>query len=592
MSQRVFRAARWCVLAILAFCVLWGCTSAPIELYTINLYHEPMQADWVQVVDGTAVPLADLQEITPVQAGETLVLETTLAQVLDDTVFIFFSKNQEVRIFLDDALVYEFVIQDGFASLQTPGNEWNEVFLSDEMSGATLRIELTSQFDYYSNLLYDFYMVHYNDMLSLQLEWLWLRIAAGMFLFAVALFSYIKGGLWYGTETRRFAMRMGDFYMTLSLWVFANAGALDLIFRRPVVSHLIEMVAIRLVPVMAYLFVRNILSRKYRMYDAIGWLVFANLLGSVILQFCFGVPLLSTLWVTHVILVFGVLLDFGIVVWHLYRTRNTKAERNYLFICTPILFASALLEVWRFYALPAKDAWISAYIAVAYLLYAIISHLIMTHRSAGLDRGRIALETNYNKLQNTTLMRQINAHFFFNTLNGISAQCKSDPEQADETVNLLAKYMRHYMYFVNTTTPIHFVNELDLMRVYLSIEQTRFKGSFSVTIDTPFTDFDLPALSIQPIVENAVMHGLRQCERYGEIIITSEKQGKNAVVTVRDNGVGFDTGALDDAESIALHHIRTQLADMVGGTLEIESNVGKGTKATVTIPLGKHAYIY
>jgi sensor histidine kinase YesM len=95
----------------------------------------------------------------------------------------------------------------------------------------------------------------------------------------------------------------------------------------------------------------------------------------------------------------------------------------------------------------------------------------------------------------------------------------------------------------------------------------------------------LPALSIQPIVENAIKHGLMPLDRGGSVRVTSWETPSAYCVSIEDDGVGFDTNILlDERKHIGLQNIRKRLEAMVGGSLTIESTIGKGTKVQLSIP--------
>ena len=119
---------------------------------------------------------------------------------------------------------------------------------------------------------------------------------------------------------------------------------------------------------------------------------------------------------------------------------------------------------------------------------------------------------------------------------------------------------------------------------YVSIENVRFPDmTFSFEMESE--DFSIPALTVQPIVENAIKHGLMKLPSGGTIRVVSYETEKAFCISVEDDGVGFDTTALlDDRKHVGLRNIRERLKVMVNGTLEIESTVGVGTKVTVTIP--------
>ncbi len=186
--------------------------------------------------------------------------------------------------------------------------------------------------------------------------------------------------------------------------------------------------------------------------------------------------------------------------------------------------------------------------------------------------------------KNTVLVHQIKAHFFFNTLNTISALCKKDAGKADKAIQTFAAYMRSYMYLITEEQNIPFEQELSMVRSSLEIERMRFPDSFTYTLDLKCRDFELPPLSIQPIVENALLHGLRRTGHHGQLRIATEQIGDMIYITVEDDGRGFDTAILKGSKSIGLKNMAERVKLMAGGTLSIESERGKGTCAVIAIP--------
>lgn len=187
--------------------------------------------------------------------------------------------------------------------------------------------------------------------------------------------------------------------------------------------------------------------------------------------------------------------------------------------------------------------------------------------------------------ENTVLVHQIRAHFFFNTLNTISALCKQDAAKADQAIKTFAAYMRSYMYLITEEENIPFAQELSLIKSSLEIEHLRFPNSFSYHLDLNYLDFDLPPLSLQPIVENALMHGLRKTGHHGKLRISTEKHGDMVHIIVADNGKGFDTAILETNKSIGLKNLTKRVNLMAGGTISLESALNKGTKVTIVLPI-------
>ena len=126
--------------------------------------------------------------------------------------------------------------------------------------------------------------------------------------------------------------------------------------------------------------------------------------------------------------------------------------------------------------------------------------------------------------------------------------------------------------------------EMEHVQYYISIESVRFPDmTFVFQMDSH--DFHIPALTIQPIVENAIKHGLMKLTKGGTIRVVSYETDTHYCVCVEDNGVGFDTNELlDERKHVGIRNIRERLKAMVNGSLEIESAVGTGTKVLITIP--------
>ncbi|MFI3228239.1 MAG: histidine kinase [Clostridia bacterium] len=187
--------------------------------------------------------------------------------------------------------------------------------------------------------------------------------------------------------------------------------------------------------------------------------------------------------------------------------------------------------------------------------------------------------------ENTKLVYQIKAHFFFNTLNTISALCKQDASKADKAIVTFASFMRSYMYLINEGQNIPFEQELSLVKSSLAIEKMRFPDSFTYDFDLEYTDFILPPLCLQPLVENAVLHGLRKTGSHGKMRISTQKVGNMAQVRIFDNGVGFDPAILETTSSIGIRNLTKRVALMANGTVSFESKQGEGTVVLIEVPI-------
>ncbi len=121
----------------------------------------------------------------------------------------------------------------------------------------------------------------------------------------------------------------------------------------------------------------------------------------------------------------------------------------------------------------------------------------------------------------------------------------------------------------------------------MEIEKLRFTDGFSCEFDIEFGDFKIPPMSIQPVVENSLQHGVRSLGDKGKIWIKTAKIGDCVEVIVKDNGVGFDTSILEEKQSIGLNNLEKRVELMANGTVEIRSVIGEGTETRFVIPVGK-----
>ena len=206
-----------------------------------------------------------------------------------------------------------------------------------------------------------------------------------------------------------------------------------------------------------------------------------------------------------------------------------------------------------------------------------------------LQRSRIEAEKNIMEAELkerriSIMLSQIQPHFIYNTLGTIERMCLKDPQMAFNLVRNFSLYLRGNFSELDSVTPIRFVEELKHVEYYANIEKVRFPD-MSIEYDVETTEFVLPALSVQPLVENAIKHGLMRLETGGTVVIRSYETHTHFCVEVEDNGVGFDTDApLDEKKHVGLRNIRGRLQAMVNGELVLESKPGVGTKAVIMIP--------
>lgn len=193
---------------------------------------------------------------------------------------------------------------------------------------------------------------------------------------------------------------------------------------------------------------------------------------------------------------------------------------------------------------------------------------------------------NLMRTQISVLLSQIRPHFMYNSLNTIRRLCDTDPQRARSTIEEFSIFLRANMDSLSSEAPIPFDQELRHTQSYLRLEQERFGNELQIIYDIQSRDFLLPPLSLQPVVENAVKHGIRRKEGGGTIEIHTSEQEDCFVIRVQDDGAGFDPSQAADKTRphIGVSNVEKRLELLCGGRLTLTSCIGFGTTVTMHIP--------
>ena len=182
------------------------------------------------------------------------------------------------------------------------------------------------------------------------------------------------------------------------------------------------------------------------------------------------------------------------------------------------------------------------------------------------------------------MVLQMRPHFIYNAMMSIYYLCAKDPKKAQQVTLDFTTYLRKNFTAIANEDTVSFSDELEHTRAYLAVEQVQFEDSLCVEYDTPHKNFRLPPLTLQPIVENAVKHGMDPEYEPLNITIRTRETNSGSEIIVEDNGPGFAPVDDDCEPHIALANIKHRLEMMCGGKMTIRPREGGGTVVNVTIP--------
>ena len=271
-------------------------------------------------------------------------------------------------------------------------------------------------------------------------------------------------------------------------------------------------------------------------------------------------------------IVSGILLAY--MTWASVRIPFANGKRESLLpVLSVLLIAASVVLDSQISDVPVPMATYAMVLCCVFYYIWLHLRFVRAHENALMAEQRIQI-----------MMSQIQPHFLYNTLSTIQALCRADPEKAFEVTERFGAYLRQNLDALSQTKCIPVVKELEHTRVYTEIEALRFPN-VHVAYDIQDTDFSIPALSIQPLVENAIRHGVRIRED-GRVEIRTRAVEEFHEITITDNGIGFDAQAAEPAGEahIGLKNVQERLAAQCSGSMEIVSEKDRGTTITIRIP--------
>ena len=226
---------------------------------------------------------------------------------------------------------------------------------------------------------------------------------------------------------------------------------------------------------------------------------------------------------------------------------------------------------------------------VTFLTIAIVGCCTLYYLLPHLQTAQLVVKEQQERQRTQLMLSQIKPHFLYNSLTVIRDLIHTNPSAAEGAVDDFSDFLRHNMQSIDSDRPILLQQELEHVRSYLALQKLRFGEELQVVYDIACEDIMLPTLTLQPIVENAVTHGIRKSESgVGTVTIQTRELDDRYEIRVIDDGCGFDPTVLKESDSahLGLKNVEDRLSRLRGGRLKIHSEPGNGTTVTITLPKG------
>lgn len=533
-------------------------------------------------VQGVTCQLVENADSPAGQASEyTFTLDTVIAH---DTSLTFYASHQLVDVWVGDEYVYSLQPSEEISFIKTVGSSWIILPIYREDAGKTVRVVMTPVYKDHLKTDADFYLgsskAVYRSQLRQELPAMVLsvlNIFVGLLLLVVAIYCLC---------TKRGSGKILSLSMvaiTMGLWQFAHNDFSPFMSQsKPVFLYYVSvtMMLVCIIPLVSsagFEFGKG--KRSVLPYFIFGATVMAAV--QILLQL-FGILDLREMFpFTHGSIILGALLLIGESVWCHVKGRQNDTERTVTNNAW-ILGVGALVDLIFYYVRGSSSGLVMVLSAVLCFVLMEGAHFMSSY----LDQSRMLAEKEIQLTHSrvVTMMSQIRSHFVFNILNAISGMCKYDPEKADEVIVRFAHFLRNNIDIMEDDRMLPFTTELQHLEDYVVLEQVRFGDRLNYETDIQVTGFMIPPMILQPIVENAIKHGITKKQTGGTIVLSTWEENGSVKIRVDDDGVGFEMRELEKEKSVGLKNIQFRLRHLVHGTLEISSEPGKGTSVLVSIP--------
>jgi len=256
--------------------------------------------------------------------------------------------------------------------------------------------------------------------------------------------------------------------------------------------------------------------------------------------------------------------------------RNGASMTRRLLACGSIAIISTLCELIR--------PGLSLFFPAVSLMLVLLVVSVQARMEGELAKARAEAAESRLRL----LSGQINRHFVFNSLTAIKAFVAEDPALAEQTIQDFSDYLRSHLDVMADSRLVPFTDELERVRHYVALEMADCTVPLEVRYELKTTDFQVPPLTVQPLVENAIRHGIQTREEGGTVVVSTREHDDEIEVCVSDDGRGFSsaTARQDERRRVGIANVRERIEKQCGGMLTVQSDAS-GTVALMTIPKGQ-----
>lgn len=521
-------------------------------------------------------------------------------QIPENQILFFYMSGMKAKLYVNGSKIYEFGQKGSFPSMmKNSGNEWAAVRtggieVHDVVEFKLKLVYQKNDIEAYQNFLSSMCIGQRYEFMTLQIKKQLLKI------FIASLIMLLEI-LFLGTLQALYAMKIaippgswacGLLMLAGGCCVLIDYQYITLLFVNGIFVNILDYILQALIcEFLLYYLKSYLISHVFQ-----------------IIADCF-IGIWSVMCVIYFVLqIRGIADGAEVILWYIpsimtmlsvvavflvldYRKHSDNRIKGLLHSCL-ILTIAAVAEELHFFL--TRSYWIIILEGGLFIFTIAQMQKILLHIKQNMERAKRSKELENELMQSriTIMLSQIQPHFLYNTLTSIQELCLMSPEKAHRAISWFAQFLRGNMDSLSTTELIPFTKELQHVENYMQLEMVRFESYLQVKYDIQVIDFLVPALFLQPIVENAVHYGISKKEKGGTVLIRTYEREEGFYVTVKDDGVGIQYDRKGNIiyqdqkkqSHLGIENVRRRIEAQCGGTLTIKSQAGQGTEIQIYIP--------
>lgn len=504
-------------------------------------------------------------------------------------------RRMDVKVYQNGFLIYSYGRENLTAPLlKSGGNVWVDFYAHGISSEDEIRIVFFNPYPANTKQMYSLFLnrLYVGDKMTLFLKMINAHrfstpVALLIFLLGIVLIIVVTTMQCMGIEGMKPFLCFGYLMAVCGFWTLIDFCYISLIFPNAVAWDILEAFLYISMPILTLIYVRDyMVTPGKRVVDFFICLIAFFIIAYLILQ-GFGIVDGELIQEGFRLILPIILIFFAGALFYEIRLCSDKMI---LAVLGSALFFTFFAGIGRYWYVSTGNYSVDIY-NFGFCFFIFVQYIVVLVRAKSAyrrnrDINRMERELAEHKM--AVMVSQIQPHFLYNSISCIRELCLSDPKKAYDALAQFSHFLRGNMDSLSSNAAIPFTRELRHVKNYLALEQLRFEELLQVDYQLEITDFDIPALTLQPIVENAVRYGIGRKMGGGTVLISTREEGEQIVITVSDTGAGFDVKQREKADKsrshVGISNVKERLARQCNGTMHVSSILGEGTVVCIYIP--------